>query len=276
MRSSVCGFAPAECGKLRRGKYMSTLSSLLPAPLWQLPGVLWVPAVAFSVALGLAAWGLRALTLGGAIAGVVLTVVLCLAAGPAALIPVFTVFCLTFIATRIGYARKLRNGTAEPRQGRRALQVLANVGISAFCVLPLLFVYHGAWIVTLGACAALTEAAADTVSSEIGQFVGGRAVLITNLRSVAPGTDGGVSTAGTSSGVAAAALVAGSCVFARVISPGWFPLVLMCGIIGMFFDSLLGATLERRGLLNNNAVNYSSTAASAFVAIAWAFLVRIS
>jgi uncharacterized membrane protein len=35
------------------------------------------------------------------------------------------------------------------------------------------------------------------------------------------------------------------------------------GIFGLFFDSLLGATLERRGWLNNDAVNFLSTASAA-------------
>jgi len=34
-------------------------------------------------------------------------------------------------------------------------------------------------------------------------------------------------------------------------------------VFGLFFDSLLGATLEERGLLNNDAVNFLSTAGAA-------------
>jgi uncharacterized membrane protein len=36
----------------------------------------------------------------------------------------------------------------------------------------------------------------------------------------------------------------------------------------MIADSFLGATLERRGLLHNNAVNFSSTAIAAMIAFA--------
>jgi uncharacterized membrane protein len=36
---------------------------------------------------------------------------------------------------------------------------------------------------------------------------------------------------------------------------------------GLFVDSLLGATLERRGWLNNDAVNFLSTLAAALIAI---------
>jgi uncharacterized membrane protein len=36
---------------------------------------------------------------------------------------------------------------------------------------------------------------------------------------------------------------------------------------GLFVDSLLGATIERRGRLNNDAVNFLSTLAAALIAI---------
>jgi uncharacterized membrane protein len=39
------------------------------------------------------------------------------------------------------------------------------------------------------------------------------------------------------------------------------------GIFGLFFDSLLGATLEGRGWLNNDAVNFLSTASAAAFAL---------
>ncbi len=41
---------------------------------------------------------------------------------------------------------------------------------------------------------------------------------------------------------------------------------------GLFVDSLLGATAERRGWLNNDAVNFLSTFAAAVLAIAVVFL----
>jgi uncharacterized membrane protein len=40
------------------------------------------------------------------------------------------------------------------------------------------------------------------------------------------------------------------------------------GVFGLFFDSLLGATFERRGWLNNDMVNFLSTAGAAAFAFA--------
>jgi len=116
--------------------------------------------------------------------------------------------------------------------------------------------------------AALAEAAADTVSSEIGQVLGGRPRMITTLRAVEPGTDGAVSAAGTLAGLAAAAIVAGAGTWA--MRGDWTLFKLSCAgaVFGLFFDSLLGATFERVGWLNNDAVNFLSTASASGIALA--------
>jgi uncharacterized membrane protein len=48
----------------------------------------------------------------------------------------------------------------------------------------------------------------------------------------------------------------------------FFSVSLAGAVFGLFFDSLLGATLERRGWLNNDAVNFLSTASAAAFALA--------
>ena len=115
--------------------------------------------------------------------------------------------------------------------------------------------------------AALAEAAADTTSSELGQAVSGSAYLVTDFRPVPVGTDGGISIAGTLAGVAAAVAIATVAWATRVIALHWLLPVAASGVLGMFVDSFLGASLERRRLLNNNAVNLLSTVAAASFAL---------
>ena len=55
--------------------------------------------------------------------------------------------------------------------------------------------------------AALAEATADTLASELGEVLGGPPLLLTTLRRVAPGTDGAISLAGTVAGTGGAVLV---------------------------------------------------------------------
>jgi uncharacterized protein (TIGR00297 family) len=241
-------------------------------PSWHstLPALL--PAIGLPFALALLAWALRAITAAAALTGAFLTFILCLAAGPVALLPVLVVFLLTYYSTRIGRRKKERLGTAERRRGRDALQILANVSVAAICAAPLIVRAHPRYLLFAGASAALAEAAGDTVSSELGQAFGGQPRLITNLRRVATGSDGAITFPGTIFALAAAALVCISCEWAGLLQPDAYWTVLLAAFLGTLLDSLLGATMERPGRLGNNSVNFTSTAFSAAFAMLVLFL----
>jgi len=241
-----------------------------------------------STAFGLLAWNLRAGTPAAAATGALLTASMMFSAATAefrpwrsALVPILAFMGITSLATRFGRARKERLGTAEGRRGRGAGQVAANLGCAALVAQPVAQIWiadHLGFGFTPGvpfftvALAALSEAAADTVSSEIGQVLGGRPFMLTTLRRAEPGTDGAISLAGTLAGIAAAAGVALAGTWALQGGPEMLLLSWAGGVFGLFFDSLLGATAERWNWLNNDAVNFLSTAsASAFVLALLAF-----
>lgn len=223
------------------------------------------PAVLLTLIFALIALRLRSVTLGGAIAGSVVSIAIYLGYGAGGFAALATVFVLTAIATRIGFSRKQRLGTAERRNGRGALQVLANLLVAA--VVAVLGGVFGLaeWLPVL-MVAALTEAAADTVSSECGQVWSQRVYLITNFHRVAVGTDGGISMAGTLAGVCAGAIVTAVSCRLHILTFHWSVLAGTAGILGMFLDSLLGATFERRRWLGNNGVNFLSTLTAAALA----------
>lgn len=91
--------------------------------------------------------------------------------------------------------------------------------------------------------------------------------MITTLRAAEPGQDGAISLVGTLAGILAAAIVAALGTLA--LSRDWTIFAVSCagGIFGLLFDSLLGATIERHGMLNNDAVNFLSTASAATFAL---------
>jgi uncharacterized protein (TIGR00297 family) len=242
--------------------------------------------IGLSLLLALVVLQLRAATLPGALTGAVITASLMFSTvtfpylpWQTALPPLLAVSLLAWFATRIGRERKEQLGTAEERHGRSAAQVAANLGLAALVSYQLVQSWlidsawfpHGAFAPVSGfalGIAALAEAAADTVSSEIGQVLGGRPRMITNLRSVDPGTDGAISLAGTGAGVVAAGVVAGIGTLALRASLAFFFVSSAAAVFGLLFDSLLGATLERRGWLNNDAVNFVSTCSAAAFALA--------
>jgi uncharacterized protein (TIGR00297 family) len=238
-----------------------------------------------SVLLGLAVLKLRAATPAGAAAGVILTASLMFSTVTfpyqpwnTALVPVLAVSLLAYFATRMGRAQKECLGTAEERHGRAASQVAANLGVAALVLTQ----NFQSWLIdshwfsrgTLApvpifavGLAGLAEAAADTVSSEIGQVLGGRPRMITTLRTADPGVDGAISIAGTLAGIAAGVIVALAGTLALRGDASLFWISTAGAIFGLLFDSLLGATLERRGWLNNDAVNFLSTASAAAFAL---------
>ena len=144
---------------------------------------------------------------------------------------------------------------AEGRRGRRASQVAANLGFAGMVAAGFL-VGRGLEVAFL---AALVEATGDTVSSEIGQVVDSRVFLLTSWRRVEAGTDGGVSLWGTAAGVLAGLVVAGIGVWSLQLTVNEGLAALAGGVAGVFFDSFLGATVERKGILGNDLVNFLST-----------------
>jgi uncharacterized protein (TIGR00297 family) len=174
-----------------------------------------------------------------------------------------TLFLLTFAATRIGHARKLKLGLAEVRQGRSAHQIVANLGAASLVAAG----HQVIGAAPLACIAMLAEATADTVASELGPILPGHTRLLTTFRRVHRGTDGGVSLGGTLSGIAAAAIVITVGIRSLDLGVVEAKCTFAGAAAGFLADSLLGATLERRGYLGNDMVNFLSTVVAGVVAI---------
>lgn len=222
-------------------------------------GIDWRAAVV-AAAFAMAGFAVRGVDISGAFAGAAVAYTLMSVAGWQMFAVLFVVFAFTWLATRAGRSRKSALGLAEKKSGRSAAQVMANLAVAAIAMAAASCGFNRTLALMI-AVAVLAEAAADTVSSEVGQAFAQRAFLVTNGKSVSVGTNGAVSVVGTLAGVGAACVVifAGH---ALGILP-WMNLVLLAALFGTVVDSLLGATVENRGWLDNDAVNFLATASAA-------------
>ncbi len=185
-------------------------------------------------------------------------------------------FVIGSACTKFGYKRKAAARLAQENKGRRGMRhALANAGVATACAVfaalapsPMIAV-----VFALAFAGAFATAAADTASSEIGQLLGRRTFLITTFRPVPRGTEGAVSLEGTLAGIFASLVIA-----AIGAGVGLFPWkgVLAVGVaafLGTTFESVVGAALEKRQLLDNEALNFLNTLVGALIAAALAPLV---
>jgi uncharacterized protein (TIGR00297 family) len=219
---------------------------------------------------GMAAWigfRLKTVTMAGAITGAAIGAAIAAAAGWNGWTLLLLTFLAASISSRLGVHRKTLLGIAEERGGRRgAGNALANTGLAAVAAVMAVLTTSPASAM-IAFAAALAAGGSDTMASEIGKAWGHRTYLVTNLRVVRPGTSGAISLEGTAAGLIGALLLAAAAVALGVI-PVWALVPVVAGAtLGAFVESVLGATLEARGILNNDLLNFINTAVAAAAAV---------
>ncbi|HIH69318.1 DUF92 domain-containing protein [Methermicoccus shengliensis] len=179
--------------------------------------------------------------------------------------------------TKYRYAYKESLGAAQSRRGVRGYENVFSNTLPALALVVLYRVFPELHPVIFAAfLASIATATADTLASEVGETSRAVPRLITNLKPVRVGEDGGITLLGEAAslmGALATALLA-----FVLLELGLEPMptepshMLVVGVISGFagtnIDSLLGATLQRRGVLGNSGVNLASTAMAAILGAA--------
>lgn len=209
----------------------------------------------------------RAVDLSGFVAGIFVGIPIIVFGGFGFFFILAFFFITASIATKYRYEEKSRKGIAEKNSGARSYINVVGNGIvaSIFAVLYYvspIYLNLDANIFLLGFLGALATAAADTAGGEIGRLSRYKPRLITNLKVVETGSDGGVTLLGELAELIVAFLIG---VVAYLAGLGDMRMILITGIagfIGSNIDSIVGATLETwYDFFGNNHTNIMATIA---------------
>lgn len=163
------------------------------------------------------------------------------------IVAVFFTLGVAFTLYKYGYKRRL--GSAQGKGGARNWpHILANGGLASIAaVWSLASPDPAPAVIFLGA---ISTSAADTVATELGLLSHSQPKLITDpSKTVPPGTSGGVTPLGFVGSVFASLVIGIMALLLGVLSSPYFilPICVVGGVFGAVFDSLLGATIQRKG-----------------------------
>jgi len=169
----------------------------------------------------------------------------------------------SFVATRAYFDRKVKANAQEGKKGERGIHNVLYAGVIGLFVA---FMNGAALLANLGYfhyftlfAVSLAVVNSDTFASEIG-ILDSKTRMITNLKRVTPGINGGVSLLGEIAALCGALIIGLSYGF---LSTHGFVLsqvlvITAVGFLGCQIDSVLGATFENRGKLSKGMVNFLS------------------
>jgi len=182
------------------------------------------------------------------------------------------------LVTKYKYEKKAALGVAESNRGMRDINNVLGNGLSPLIFAISFAISHNA-IFLIAFSGSVATACSDTFSTEIGQ-ADGRPRLITTLKRVPVGTNGGVSLPGIGAALLGSALISlVSLTFPLNMNMNMnkrtaFTICLVSGFMGSLADSVFGATLEDRNpfKLNKHHVNILATLSGGIIAISIAYL----
>ncbi len=228
----------------------------------------------FALALGIGAYFAKAADSDAVLSETIICLLVILFGGLPWFLLLLAFYLLGGGFTHYGYAYKRSLGIAQSRGGVRGYK---NVYSNSLVPLAMAICYgvYGSDMFIYAFIGSVATANGDTLASEIGETSRSKPRMITTLKETEAGVDGGVTPLGEAASFAGALII--GLLAAGTGMVGSFGIVAgtIGGFLGTNFDSLLGATLQSRGMLSNNGVNLVATAFGALVGAALWHILQI-
>jgi len=228
----------------------------------------------FALVLGIGAYWAKAADSDAVLSETIVCLLVILFAGLSWFMLLLAFYLLGGGFTRYGYSQKHRLGIAQSHGGRRGYKNVYSNSLAAL-VLAILYGVYGHDIFMYAFIASVATANGDTLASEIGQTSRSKPRMITTLMETEPGVDGGVTPLGIAASLAGSLLIGLLATGMGMAGLSAIIVAAVGGFLGTNFDSLLGATLQSRGVLSNNGVNLVATAFGALVGGMLWFILQI-
>ncbi|MCD6512652.1 MAG: DUF92 domain-containing protein [Thermoplasmata archaeon] len=223
--------------------------------------------LAICIVFGYAAIKYRVLDLAGTLFAVLIGGIIISLHGYGWFLLLLSFLIIGAVATK--YKMNFKKPRLMEKPSRKATNVIANGAVPV--IIAVLSIKHD---LSMPYAAAIAVATADTLASEIG-VLSDKAYMITNMKKVQPGVNGGVSILGEAAALAGSGTIALLAYLMIGLSPLDAVIVMILGIIGCNIDSLLGATFQggvkgttmtSNTLLSNSDVNLISITITALIA----------
>ena len=227
-----------------------------------------VVAVIVGFTFGYFAFRARTADLSGLFSAALVGIILLIFAapqGPQWFLIMLSFFIIGSAATKYKFEYKKRIGVEQGKGGARGYRNVFANGIIAAAAAVLFGVFQQpVFVIMYVGCVA--TAAADTVASEIG-VTGGIPRLITTLKLVPIGTNGGITVTGEMVALLGGFGVSVIAMLLHVITPQMMAICTLTGFVGTNIDSVIGATLENKGFLGNAGTNLLATLGGGIFAV---------
>ena len=221
----------------------------------------WVYVILLFI-LGFITYYRKSLDIFGSAVMIIMGIVIIFSAGANWLLLIVLFLVMSLLATK--YSKKYKMSLGEFEGRRTSKNVISNGVVACFMA-----AFGGYYLPFVGGfIGAIATATADTLASEIG-VLDQHPRLITTFQKVDPGTNGAVSVLGTSIGIVGAAIIGIASYLLGIMPDPLIAIVvsIISGTVGCFADSILGAVLENRHIINNEHVNLIATIVGALVGI---------